>query len=183
MWHKRLRVIDDEDRIISDVPKAKERTMNRAVKLLAAKPRSVGEMRVRLLEKAWTNQEIVDEVLERLKEYKYLDDRQFAADLAVSKLRQKPQGARRLKQSLSQKQLDAETVENAVRTAFEKLPEAELIDVAIEKRLRLKGKPETRNDKKKFYDHLLRQGFDYELIRTKISRIAVKETFEDSADS
>lgn len=143
--------------------------MNRAVKLLAAKPRSIGELRERLLEKNWTNEEIVDLVIEKLKEYGYLDDAQFARDTALSKLRQKPQGKLRLQQTMSRKKLDRETVEIAISEAFEKIPESELIDAAIAKRLRLKGKPETRADTKKFYDHLLRQGFSYDLIREKIS--------------
>ena len=150
------------------------------MKLLAAKPRSVLELRERLLEKLWTNEEIVDAVLEKLKEYKYLDDQQYARDLAVSKLRQKPQGKRRLKQSLSQKKLDKEIVDQAIVSAFEKLPEDELIDQAIEKRLRLKGKPETREDLKKFYDHLLRQGFAFDLIRIKVSEIPKRDTDEQS---
>lgn len=146
--------------------------MNRAVKLLAAKPRSVAELRERLLEKSWTNRQIVDAVIERLSEYKYLDDNQFARDLAVSKLRQKPQGKRRLKQSMSQKKLDREIVDEAITAAYEELPETDLIDRAIEKRVRLKGIPETREDKKKFYDYLLRQGFTYDLIISKISEVA-----------
>ena len=146
--------------------------MNRAVKLLAAKPRSVAELRERLLEKSWTNRQIVDAVIEKLSEYNYLDDNQFARDLAVSKLRQKPQGKRRLKQSMSQKKLDREIVDEAITAAYEKLPETDLIDRAIEKRVRLKGIPETREDKKKFYDYLLRQGFTYDLIISKVSEVA-----------
>lgn len=172
MWRKYREIKPDEERVIADVEKARERTMNRAVKLLAAKPRSVGELRERLLEKNWTNEAIVDRVIEKLSEYKYLDDRQFASDLAVSKLRQKPQGKRRLLQALSQKKLSKENVDSAIQTAFEKLPEADLIDRAIEKRLRLKGKPETLEEKKKFFDHLMRQGFDYGLIREKMAAIA-----------
>lgn len=172
MRRSRGRKINDSDRVIGDIERARERTMNRAVKLLAAKPRSIGELRERLLEKNWTNAEIVDRVIAKLEEYKYLDDQQFAADLAVSKLRQKPQGKRSLLRTLSQKKLSKETVDAAVRNAFEKLPEADLIDRAIEKRLRLKGKPETLEDKKKFFDHLLRQGFDFGLIREKMAAIA-----------
>lgn len=175
MWRKRLDLKDDKDRIIEDVEKARARTMNRAVKLLAAKPRSIGELRERLLEKNWTNEAIVDRVIAKLEEYKYLDDQQFAADLAVSKLRQKPQGKRRLLQSLSTKKLSKENVDSAIMNAFEKIPEADLIDRAIEKRLRLKGKPETLEDKKKFFDHLLRQGFDFSLIREKMAAIAKVE--------
>ncbi len=172
MRRSRGRKINDSDRVIGDIERARERTMNRAVKLLAAKPRSIGELRERLLEKNWTNAAIVDRVIAKLEEYKYLDDQQFAADLAVSKLRRKPQGKRSLLRSLSQKKLSKETVDTAVRNAFEKLPEADLIDRAIEKRLRLKGKPETLEDKKKFFDHLLRQGFDFGLIREKMAAIA-----------
>ena len=162
----------DEERVIGDVDKARERTMNRAVKLLAAKPRSIGELRERLLEKNWTNAAIVDRVIEKLEEYKYLDDQQFAADLASSKLRQRPQGKRKLLQSMSRKKLSKENVDAAIKSAFEKLPETELIDKAIEKRLRLKGKPDTLEDKKKFFDHLLRQGFDYGLIRDRMNDVA-----------
>jgi regulatory protein len=157
--------------VIKDVARAKERTMNCAVRLLAAKPRSVGELRDRLLEKSWTNSQIVGEVLQKLEEYKYLDDKQYAKDLAASKLRQKPQGKRKLQQAISQKKLDKETVDEALDYAFEKMPEAELIETAIEKRVRLKGVPETREEIKKFYDHLMRQGFSYGLIREKLSEV------------
>jgi regulatory protein len=175
MWRKRKRPVDENERVIADPAKARERTLNRAVKLLAAKPRSIGELRERLLEKNWTNAEIVDAVIEKLSDYKYLDDRQFASDLAVSKLRQQPQGKRRLKQTLSQKKLDREIVDQAIASAFEKLPEEDLIDQAIEKRLRLKGKPETREDVKKFYDHLLRRGFSYDLIANRLRDISKLE--------
>ena len=161
----------DEERVIKDPARAREKTMTRAVNLLAAKPRSIRELRERLLEKNWTNLEIVNAVIEKLEEYGYLDDRKFAEDLALSKLRQKPQGKRRLQQAMSQKKLDRETLDNAISSAFEKMPEVELIDAAIEKRLRLKGRPGTREDTKKFYDFLLRQGFGFDLIREKMSEI------------
>ena len=146
--------------------------MERAGRLLAAKPRSIRELRERLLEKSWTDEAIVDGVIEKLKGYKYLDDEHYARETALSKLRQRPQGKRRLQQTMAQKKLDKETVAAAITEAFEQLPEADLIDTVIEKRLRLKGRPETREDTKKFYDHLLRQGFDYDLIRTKLTEIA-----------
>jgi regulatory protein len=153
--------------------------MNRAVKLLAAKPRSVGELRERLLEKLWTNEEIVDTVIEKLKEYKYLDDDQFARDLALSKLRQKPQGKRKLQQALSRKKLDRETLATALEAAFETMPETDLIEIAIEKRIRIKGKPETRDETKKLYDFLMRQGFSFDLIKAKTAEFIKNECFEE----
>lgn len=177
-----MQKINDDERVIVDPERSRERTMNRAVKLLAAKPRSVAELRERLLEKNWTNAEIVDRVLDKLKEYSYLDDTKFAGDLALSKLRQKPQGKRRLQQSLSQKKLSKEDVQAAIVSAFEKMPETELIDAAIAKRLRLKGKPETRDDTKKFYDYLMRQGFDFDLIRSKMNDVAKREIIDETLE-
>jgi SOS response regulatory protein OraA/RecX len=42
--------------------------------------------------------------------------------------------------------------------------------------LRIKGKPETREDTKKFFDFLLRQGFSFDLVRDKMREIAKIET-------
>jgi regulatory protein len=179
MWQSRPRQIDESERVVRDAVRSRERTMNRAVKLLAAKPRSIGELKERLLEKLWTNEEIVDAVIEKLKEYKYLDDDQFARDLALSKLRQKPQGKRKLQQSLSRKKLDRETLDTALDAAFEKMPESDLIEIAIEKRIRIKGKPETRDDTKKLYDFLMRQGFAFDLIRTKTTEFLNKTDHEE----
>jgi len=180
MWRKRTKAVSDGEGLIKDPAKARERTMNRAVKLLAAKPRSIAELRERLLEKSWTNAEIVDPVIDKLKEYGYLDDEQFARDAAVSKLRQRPQGKRRLQQTMSRKKIDRETMDAAITEAFEQHPEGELIDVVIEKRLRLKGVPDSHEEKRRFLDHLLRQGFDYDLIREKMSTIT--KTVEDEVE-
>lgn len=162
----------DEPVEIKDVEKARKRTMERAVRLLAAKPRSIGELRERLLEKNWTNREIVESVLNRLEEYKFVDDDKFAHDFAASKLRQKPVGKRKLQQTLSNKQLDKETIETALAQVYEETPEADLVAEAIQKRIRLKGLPENRDETKKFYDYLMRQGFSYGLISEKMREIA-----------
>jgi SOS response regulatory protein OraA/RecX len=68
--------------------------------------------------------------------------------------------------------LDKETIEQAIESAFEENSEADLIERAVQKRLRLKGKPETREDKKKFFDYLMRQGFNYDLIREAFKKVA-----------
>ena len=152
--------------------KARQKTFDRAVNLLTYKPRSVSELRTRLLEKDWTNAEIVESVLDKLKEYNYLNDESFAKSFAASQIRQKPMGKRVLKQKLALKKLDKETVETVLEQVLEETPEAEIIERSIAKRLRAKGKPETREDAKKFYDYLLRQGFSYDLVSGKMREIA-----------
>lgn len=172
-WNKKPR-IESEDETPREInpEKARAKTFDRAVNLLTYKARSVKELRERLLEKDWTNEAIVDEVIEKLKSYNYLNDETFAKNLAASKLRQKPMGKRLLQQKLSMKKLDKETVESAMEKAFDETPEDELIDRAIAKRLRLKGKPKDRDEAKKFYDYLLRQGFSYDLVSNKMRELA-----------
>lgn len=162
---------EQKERVVGDRDKARVKTFDRAVRLLAAKPRSVRELRERLLEKPWTDLEIVDAVIERLREYGYLDDDQFAHDVALSKLRQKPQGRRGLQFAMSRKKLERSVVDAAIAKAFETLPETGLIDLAIEKRLSSKGIPKTREEMKRLIDHLLRRGFSYDLIRERTSNL------------
>lgn len=170
MRRGRHKKIDEADRVVRDPEKAAKRTMDRAVRLLAAKPRSIVELKVRLLEKPWTNEKIVDEVMAKLKSYGYLNDAEYAAGLAAAALRRLPQGKRKLKQTLSQKRLDRETIDHAIADAFEATPETALIDLAIEKRIRIRGKPETPGDLKKLFDYLLRRGFDMGLVIEKLSQ-------------
>ena len=175
MWRKYKKPLENGERVIKNVEKSRKMTMNRAVRLLAAKPRSIEELRLRLMEKNWTNEEIVDTVLKKLEEYNYLDDEKFANDFAASKLRQKPVGRRRLKQTLSTKKLDKETIDEAIEKVYEQMPEEDILEEAIVKRVRIKGKPETREDTKKFYDYLMRQGFSYDIIKKKMKEIADRD--------
>lgn len=161
--------------------KARERVMQRAVKLLAAKPRSVGELRERLLEREWATEEIVDGVLARLREYGYLDDERFAFGYASFKVRQKPVGRQRLERALSLKKVDKQTADEALKLVFEETPEEALIDRAIEKRVRLRGRPATRAETKSLFDHLLRQGFSYELVIRKVRAVSSASVDEDEA--
>jgi len=63
---------------------------------------------------------------------------------------------------------------------FESTPEEELIERAIAKRIRLRGKPQTREEAKKLFDHLLRQGFAFELVSERVRRLLKSESSEDS---
>ena len=97
-----------------DAEKARERTLQRAVKLLAARPRSVEELRERLLEKGWTDEAAVEYALEKLKGYGYLNDESFAFGFAASRVRQKPVGRQRLARDLQLKKVSRETADAAL---------------------------------------------------------------------
>jgi regulatory protein len=139
--------------------------------LLAAKQRSVEELRERLLESRGATTPIVDEVIARLREYGYLDDAKFAQSYASLRLRERPIGRRRLERDLSLKKVDKQTASTALDEVFEETPEEDLIERAIAKRIRLRGKPKSREDAKKLFDHLLRRGFGFELVSERVRRL------------
>jgi len=147
--------------------------------LLAARPRSVAELRERLSTTRGGSTEIVELVIERLREYGYLDDAKFAQSFASNRIRERPLGRRRLQRDLWLKKVDKNTADDALDLVFEAKPEDELIDRAIAKRVRLRGNPKTRAEAKKLFDHLLRQGFGFELISERIRALSKAEIDEE----
>ena len=159
-----------------------EKTFERALRLLSYKPRSVAEMRRRLLEKDWAEEAVVDQVVARLRELDYLNDEEFAANLANSRLTAKPLGRTRLRRDLQRRQLSSQTIEGALDEAYERQSEEELIERAINKRLRLKGAPATREEAKKLFDYLMRRGFGYDLIVRKVREASKGVEATDEAE-
>lgn len=142
-----------------------------AVKLLAAKPRSIAELRERLAERC-SSKAVIDTVIARLREYGYLDDERYALGYASSKVRQQPIGRRRLELSLAKRKVDRGIAGQALDQLFAETPEEELLDRALEKRVRLRGRPKNRAEAKSLFDHLLRQGFPFELVSERVRAVS-----------
>jgi regulatory protein len=149
--------------------------------LLAAKQRSVEELRERLLEGRGATKANVEAVIERLREYGYLDDARFAQSYASLRVQQRPIGRQRLQRDLWLKKIDKKTADAALDEVFAVTPETEMIDRAIEKRVRLRGKPKNRAEAKKLFDHLLRQGFAFELVSEKVRALS-QNRIENTTD-
>ena len=146
---------------------------------MTAKQRSVEELRERLSTGRGATPELVETVIERLREYGYLDDERFAQSYASLRIQQRPIGRQRLERDLRLKKIDKQTVETALDQVFEQTSEDDLIDKAIAKRVRLRGRPRTREEAKKLFDHLLRQGFGFELVSERVR--ALSKTDPDDA--
>jgi len=157
----------------------RRKTFERAIKLLTARPRSVGELRERLLKLKDTNEDVVEAVIARLREYGYLDDERFAFSYASYRVKQKPVGRRRLEQDLKFKKVDSQVASEALDTVFCETPEEQLIDEAIAKRLRIRGKPKNRLEAKNLFEHLVRQGFEFELVRKSVRSLTRHYTDEE----
>jgi len=91
---------------------ARDAAMQYALRLLARRSRSEAEIRVSLLE-AGTAKAILREVLGRLRELRYIDDRTFAAERS-EKLSARGYGAERIRAELEQSGIDPKTIDGAV---------------------------------------------------------------------
>jgi regulatory protein len=167
----------DEDRLIN-------RVTEYAYRLLAAKPRSEKELRDRLVQKKWDEPEImletVDKVILRLKELRYINDGLFAYDFVKSKVSARPIGKARISRDLMRRKVSREAAAEAISLIYDEATEDGLIDKAIERRLRIKGMPTSREESKKLFDHLMRLGFSYDLINTKLRAIK-RDSMEDES--
>lgn len=90
-----------------------EAVLTAAVRLLEAAPRTVADLRKRLLRAAWPAP-LVEGAIERLTELGFLDDEAFARNWLESRDRARPRGERALKVELRRKGVDADTVTGAL---------------------------------------------------------------------
>jgi len=90
-------------------------------------------------------------------------------------------GRQRLARDLQMKQVPRETADAALDLVYDETPEDELIARAIEKRIRLRGRPSTRQETKSLYEHLLRLGFSYDLIIRKVREASAASLEEEDA--
>lgn len=145
----------------------RQRVFQRAVKLLAAKPRSIAELREKLLQ-GRSSKNAVESVIDRLKEYGYLNDENFALSYVSLKVKQRPMGRQRLKRDLALKKVDRVVADEALDQVFAEVSEEALIEQALEKRINNRGFPKTRAEAKSLFEHLLRCGFPLELVAEKV---------------
>lgn len=157
----------------------RERVLKRAMRLLAARPRSERELRERLLEKERASAGVIEEAIEKLREYGYVSDEKFALGYASYRVQQKPIGKRRLLRELAAHKLSEEAMREAVEAIFTEHSEEELLDRAIEKRLARTGPPRSRADLKRLYDHLLRAGFPHEIVMSRLKDLKVNQPEEE----
>ncbi len=154
----------------------------RAINLLSARARSAEKLRQKLREKC-DDDAVIDAVVVRLKEQKFIDDTAYAAARATSSL---AKGRSKLRASidLSQKGIDRATAKEAVDKALEDTgePESMIAERAARKKLRSLSKFDPPTKKQKLYGFLARQGFSPESVRHAL-KVVLDEAIEEEPSS
>ncbi len=153
-----------------------------ALKALAGRAHSTGELREKLRRRAERVSDI-DDVIARLKENGYLDDRRFAEGFASARLSNDRLGQGRVIQDLRQRRVAPAVAEKTVKQVYAEIDEQSLIDDFIRKKYRLaprEGLFEDEKDLASAYRRLLRAGFQTGNIVRALKRFAKNPELLDS---
>jgi regulatory protein len=154
--------------------KQRQKVMNAAVKLLAVRARSEQQLREKLLAKSWLEPGLIEVCIARLKELGYINDRSFALNYALSRLQLRAIGKARLRRELVEKKVPRELVEETLEKVFEEEAEENSLKRAIDKHLRIHGKPTDPKSTRRIIAYLVRQGFGYDLVMKKLRALQME---------
>lgn len=129
----------------------------RTLRYLALRLRSEKEI-VNYLKKIGVNQDAMRKIVEKLKDYKYIDDTKFAMTFVSEKRKIKSASQRQIVFELKQKGVEAEVIDKAIREC--ELDETSAINDLINKKRRIKR----YQDDQKLKQYLAGKGFSYETI-------------------
>jgi regulatory protein len=146
-----------------------------AVKSLGARACSTGELRRKLVQRA-EHAADVDEVISRLRDYGYLNDKRFAENYAGARLENQGLGRSRVLRDLRQRKVSDSLATGAVERLYKNVDEMELIDSFIRRKIRTsKPLPEALEDPSQLasaYRKLIRAGFGSSNVILALKRIA-----------
>ena len=132
-----------------------------ALKLLAGRAHSQGELREKLRRRA-LRPGAVEEILARLKDDGYLDDRKFAENFAAARLANGKLGSGRVLRDLRQRRVAPALAERTVRQIYQNVNEESLIEAWVRRKYRLASREalfQQDKDLAAAYRRLLRAGF------------------------
>jgi regulatory protein len=166
IYHFGLRTKDElDDKKIEELKSYDEINFGKKVayRFLNFKPRSEKEVRTKLKGHKLSD-ESIDKILDSLKEFKFINDEQYAKMYIESRVSLKPEGRRSLKIKLAQKGIGKETSEKTVEENYTEETEFhKALDLVTKYKKKVKAKTPIEK-KQKCYRHLLSKGFSYDLI-------------------
>lgn len=150
--------------------------MDKALYYLGLRDRSKKQMSDYLFRKEFS-EDIVEEVLDRLAEYGYLDDERYAKRLIEDQTKIRKKGKRATAQKLWQAGIDKETANEALEQLNEEDESVAAAFWAEKLWPRLREDPKGRE---KLYRRLLSKGFSYDIVK---QTVALQMKFEEESFS
>lgn len=158
-----------------------EKAKQRAVELIAYRPRSVKEVRQRL-GRAGVDEAVIGEVVASLKTAGLLDDESFTQAWVDSRLRASPRSKRMMTWELRQKGVEASVIEASLAAVND---EETAYQAALKRWPRVAGVQPERERRRKLSEHLARHGFDFDTTQSAVERVEreMREAAEQDSTS
>ena len=135
-----------------------------ANRLLGFRMRSIFEMKRRLKEKDF-DQEEIDYTIQNLINKNFLNDEEFGRAFVKEKVQNKKIGPRALKKEIYQHNLPTELMESLIQEVYDEYNPKALIELHLAKKRIKKKTLINKKDKKRLTDFLIRKGFYWDSIR------------------
>ena len=136
--------------------------------------RSIKEIYEYLDKKMYSN-EIINEVVEKLKKEKYLDDNLYASYYVVDRIKMSNDGPYKIIKDLEKKGICIEYINNSIIKFNDKVQQ-DKIDKLINKQIKSNHNKSSILLKKKILEYLINLGYDRSII---LSRLNVVYNFDD----
>ncbi|WP_074655855.1 regulatory protein RecX [Terriglobus roseus] len=155
-----------------------------ACKSLGARMQSVRDLRRKMKDRVAPGDEgeaMMDRILEKLKEMRYLSDERFAADFTRLRQENRSLGRRRVQQDLQQKGIAGDLISSALSEAYDGVDELMLVRTHMER----KRIPPPTDDKStaRVLRRLTSAGFSSKSIVTVLRSLKAGETALDRAEA
>ncbi len=147
------------------------------MKALMRRAHSVFEMR-RALERRADDKAIVQRVLARLREHKYLDDARYAMQFVRQRSENRRQGRHRIARELRARGVPDRHIEAALDEMLRDVDAGAQVRKRIERKLRSLRGPLDQRKMASLYGALLRAGFDSDTIRRELRAVTKQAVSE-----
>jgi regulatory protein len=163
------KIISADELAAAQLESEKSTALNKALSFLSATRKTEREVRAYLTKRGYLPA-VGDYVVEKLREYGFIDDEEYAEAYAESAAKRK--GGRRIRMELKSKGLSEEAIDGAL-SKIDGEQELETAKGILEKYMR--GKTVDKQTLQKAYRYLMGKGFDYEVAKEALSALGACE--------
>ena len=114
---------------------------------------------------------VIEAVLLRLTQDRYIDDTGYAARVARTRLRIDGLGRNRIRQDLRARGVPPDAAEGGLAEALGEVPESEALDRVARRYWRNRTSDEPRQRLRKLWVFLTRRGFPSDLVRARLAEL------------
>ena len=150
--------------------KDKNEALKFAMKLISLRKRSAFEIKERLRKKKFEG-DIIEEVLQELKNYKYLNDEEFAEAYINDRINFNPRGRFLIKKELNKRGIAENIIERKMEELLSEEKEVESAKKMAEKKLRtINNKTDKIKVDQKIRSYLQSKGYSFDIINLVVKQ-------------